>query len=359
MRARLGWLCFLAALCGASTQSVASANMMAPDRPGDRVSEPAPLLSTLHIVQEELRIDMRPVEAKEPVQISARYHVRNDGSAQRVELFFVAPGLRAGRVTHQGSVVPAQLDTRPTEAVVPRSNADSSWPRDALGLLFAIDFVPGEQVIEVAYTATPDTLQLDWVKSFAIDYELSPARRWASFGRLKVELLVPHGWDILHLPEALRGNAASAEYRGEFPALPSTAVHHVRVHTDHVWAFPELPADTFRFHIAPSRTPYQAMFALRVLLMLLAAAVPVLAALRLRQRRRAGHPVELAERAISFVVSLALLIALPLFAFWLEGRWLKHHTAGYGPLFALAGTWAFGAMAALVGHLWLGRRGSG
>src|SRR4051812_4417233 len=95
------------------------ANMRAWDEAGDRGGEPGPLLADVNIVHESLSIDMRPVNTpREPVRIRASYQVRNDGPKRTVEMFFVAPGLRAGQVRHQGRRIPARMDER-AEAMVP------------------------------------------------------------------------------------------------------------------------------------------------------------------------------------------------------------------------------------------------
>ena len=86
----------------------ARANMAAVERFGDPVTEPYPAATSMHIVHEDLSIDMRDALASRTARIRARYRVRNDGPAQAVELFFVAPGLRSGQVRHQGKRIPAR-----------------------------------------------------------------------------------------------------------------------------------------------------------------------------------------------------------------------------------------------------------
>jgi hypothetical protein len=333
--------------------------MKAPDEPGDQAGEPAPALAAMHIVHEDLSIDMRPVETpREPARIRARYRVRNDGPTQTVDLLFLAPGLRAGQVRHRGKRIAARVDER---AQTSRTPNHSVAVQDTDALSFAVTFVPGEQDIEVTYQAAPDLLPIDGIDSFSVDYLLAPARRWASFGSLSLDIHVPPDWQILDLPSALAPSAEDGGYQARFAGLSEllagAPLRHHRVSESYHWDLRELPADTLRVHVVPARWPYLWLGALAVLTHLLALAAPVLAWLRLRRSARRGAPTTLGLRLLSFALSAVAVAGLPLLSVWLEGTWYPHRAMlSYGPIFALLGTWFFGGLACVLGHALVGWR---
>ncbi|HEX8959863.1 MAG TPA: hypothetical protein VF770_08575, partial [Solirubrobacterales bacterium] len=108
----------LALLIGAlAAPAVAFANMAPPWLPGDVVGEPRGGARSVAIEREALAIDLRPLAAGDPAQVTATYHVRNDGPAQDLSLLFVATGLAGqGRapstsVTLDGVAVPSAATT--------------------------------------------------------------------------------------------------------------------------------------------------------------------------------------------------------------------------------------------------------
>jgi hypothetical protein len=345
-------------LLGLSFASPASANMSAPLVEGDLVSEPAPSLRNMHIVHEDLTIDLSPLaEPRQPALIRARYRVRNDGPAQTVELFFAAPGLKTGQVKHQGAPVAARVDARALHEIAP--NEEALHHRATEGLVFAVNFQPGEQVVEVSYAAMPDRVPHAEVNSYAIDYLLSPARRWASFGTLALELKIPQGWRVLDLPRALQAGADASEQRASFQGLPGKSPPHALA-TRTLWDLHALPVDTLRMRVAPPSWPYWLSSGVHWLALLAAVSLPVLAGRELRRRARAGHPVSLQLRLLSLVIVLALVVVLPLISMAPDLWWTKHRShLGYGPIFLVLGTWLVGAVACLVAHATFGWKRSG
>jgi hypothetical protein len=86
-------------------------------------------------------------------------------------------------------------------------------------LLFHLDFTAGQaRTVEVRYAHTPTVDKRDIVPGvWTYEYLLSPARRWASFGPLDVNIRVPTDVDFsAALPFHREGNVL----RAHFDALP-------------------------------------------------------------------------------------------------------------------------------------------
>ncbi len=208
---------------------------------GEPVAEPLPGRAKVHVVREDLRIDMRPVRDKQPVQVVARYLVRNDGPRQPLSLFFVAPGLAHGEVRHQGRIIPARA----------RAGSSARGNRKP-GQTSSSFSSQASKVIDVEYQAEPEALHHNLVDSYTIDYGLEPARHWASFGVLSLDVQVPEDFEVLEAPEALASSESGL--RAEFRALPNALVKHHRVAA--ALESVDLQAGAFRLQIAPARAPY-------------------------------------------------------------------------------------------------------
>jgi len=287
-------------LAVSSQAGLAWANMAPRHVEGDPIAEPVPLLRDVHIVHEDLRIDLRPLEDGGDAIIRARYFVRNDGAQRRLELFFVAPGLRTGWVHHGGDMVPAE----PTKREVPELARPDGEPARPDGLSFALDLVPGPQEIRVKYRARAGVVLTDMVRSYVVDYALAPARRWASFGTLRIELMVPDGWDVLETPAQLesaesgRGGIAIEPLGQELEPLDDPP----RVE----WLVRGLPVDTLRIHVTPT-VPYHGLLrALMIALPIAGLLLPIVLAAWLRARPRS--PWYWLASVAGSVVMLALLI---------------------------------------------------
>lgn len=236
-------------------------NMADPARPGDPVGEPAPTLDSIHVLHEDLLIDMRSLAGTVPsrvARVTATYKLRNDGSAKRLELVFIAGGLHdstnAFTVALNGAKVKGQFsDTLPFPVSwnLPRTTPGLEW-KDSIeyqvytrssdqehdlktvdmlnkrphefhastpSILFWVDIPEGESTITVAYDAEVTGYGYGGlVYTWQLGYVLAPARRWASFGTLDAMVLVPEGWQAATWPEMQQhGDTLTASWN-EIPA---------------------------------------------------------------------------------------------------------------------------------------------
>ena len=239
-------------------------NMADPARPGDPVGEPSPRLDSIHVLHEDLLIDMRSlavVEHARTARVTATYKLRNDGSTKRLELVFIAGGLHdsanAFTVSLNGASVEGQFsdslpfpvswnpprmtpglglkDSIEYQVYARSSESEYNWRViDQLtersqefivstpSILFWIDLPEGEHTITVAYDAEVTGYgNGDLVYTWQLGYVLAPARRWASFGTLDAMLLVPEDWQAATWPEMQRhGDTLAASWNG----IPADAI---------------------------------------------------------------------------------------------------------------------------------------
>lgn len=219
----------------------ARANMADPARPGDPVGEPSPLLDSIHVPEEQLVIDMRPVAEQLPASVKATYRLRNDGGAKKLDLVFVAGGFRSNSVSSftvmlDGVTVPGRFsdslyvpsgwqmprftpgfggkDSLPYEILLTRSAGRSDihggdrgerLPATVPAIFFSVDLSSGYHTLSVTYTVDPTGYgYIDPVYIHQLGYVLSPARRWGSFGRLDAQVVLPKGWEAATWPQMER-----------------------------------------------------------------------------------------------------------------------------------------------------------
>ena len=241
-----------------------SANMADPMIPGDPVGEPSPILDSIHVLHEDLVMDMRPCASREPAIVTATYRVRNDGAAKKIGLVFIA-----GRLSDSVDAFRVSLDGEPISGRVSDSlllpiswNLPSHTPGlgggndsleyriqyvvrddegyddyefvDALNkrpiafrtgvsqILFQVDLPEGEHTITVEYDADVSGYGYGRdVYTWQLGYVLAPVRRWGSFGTLDAKVLVPSDWDAASWPEMeRRGDTLHGIWQG----LPSDAI---------------------------------------------------------------------------------------------------------------------------------------
>ena len=233
-------LLVLAALIGAlGVPAVALANMGPPWLTGDVVGEPRAGTKAVAIEREELAIDLRPLSAGEPVRVTATYHVRNDGPAESLSLVFIATSL-----ANRGIAPPAEVSidgaTVPSQGPMPGSLPDV-WqpPKSTPGLggggdltystatvdnevSFTLPLPPGAHDVRVSYLAVASAYSGDSpVRYWQLGYVLAPARDWASFGGLDVQVTLPAGWSAVTQPALAKSGDALA---GSFGAVPADAL---------------------------------------------------------------------------------------------------------------------------------------
>ena len=231
---------------------VVVANMADPFVPGDVLGEPSPGLAGLVVEHESLRVDLRG----EPT-VEAVYQIRNDSTRREVALEFVALGLysdyggdrdalrgdttRAYTVSLDGAPVPAEPTDSLLVPIMWLSGLDVPSPDGstllatttagafevgepdttrASGLRFRLAVEPGVHTVRVRYPVRlagyEGTEHVHPTRLFA--YSLAPARRWAGFGRLDVEVLLPPGVDAASTPDLARDGD---RLTGSFDGLPA------------------------------------------------------------------------------------------------------------------------------------------
>lgn len=240
-------LLVLGALWAILIPGVAAANMAQPWSPGDPVGEPSGALWQIEVLHEQLRLDLRPFEARQPAIVEATYRVRNSAGPAAVDLVFVAPGLTSGSVALDGRVLPAQPVERlvlPDEWSAPNATPGFDG-RDMLyevrtsagaaaGLAFQAVIPPGEHEVRVQYSVRPGENHWSVYRAYQLGYVLAPARSWGGFGTLDLEVHVPSGWEVAStLPLQRTGDVLAARFQG-IPAdtLGLTVRHPVPANGD-------------------------------------------------------------------------------------------------------------------------------
>lgn len=206
-------LCLLL-LC-ALVPAGAAANMANPVEPGDRVGEPSGDLRSIAITRERLSIDLRPVAERRPARVEAVYRVNNTAGPRRLSLVFVANALTEGErgIWLDGRAVPYQAAAAAPGELPESWRAPQTTPGIGGGepleyevegegsLRFSLDLPPGPHEIRVVYPATPTAHSAgDPTIVWQLGYVLAPARQWASFGGLDVEVWLPEGWSAESSP---------------------------------------------------------------------------------------------------------------------------------------------------------------
>jgi hypothetical protein len=214
---------------------VARANVGPPSSGGQLVAEPAGLRD-VHITRETLTIDLRPLADGQPGHVQAVYHLDNRGPERTLDLLFIS-GTPA-------TAFDVRLNDQPVpSASAPDAPLPSNWQpppttpgidnkRDlaylqsdrlpAVPQAFALTIPSGSHTLTVRYDAEAARHQAGGpTVTWQFAYVLAPARQWASFGGLDVEIQLPAGWRMASTPSLLRsGNVV----RSHFDKLPATAL---------------------------------------------------------------------------------------------------------------------------------------
>jgi len=238
---RLALLLALAALAPA-----ARANMAAPTQPGAPAGEPPAALVGLTVLHERLVLDLRPLATRGGARtalVEAEYTIVNaePGGVQRVPLSFVALGddPDAAQVWLDGTPVAARwVDSlavpeawrvaTTTPPLPTRDGAAEPLPFETIrwpvrGLAFTLDVPPGQHVVRVRYRVEAGSYDPGThpMRTWQVGYSLAPARFWAGFGVLDVQVIAPLGWDVAaSLPlrrETVDGRTALV---GQFRGVP-------------------------------------------------------------------------------------------------------------------------------------------
>lgn len=207
--------------------------MANPVQPGTPVGEPAAALDGLRVVRETLRLDLTPLGRGRPfARIEAAYRIDNRGERRTVPLEFLALGDDLGSAS-------VRLDGRPIEAerlaalAVPAAwtaatttpaldGAPAPYEADPdlgnpSGLRFTLTLPPGQHVVEVAYRVRLGSYDAGDHPNrvWQLAYSLAPARLWAGFGQLDVEVEVPETWEAAaSLPLRREGRRLVGRFAG-------------------------------------------------------------------------------------------------------------------------------------------------
>jgi hypothetical protein len=206
---------------------LALANAAAPWQPGDVVGEPDGDLADIHIEAEQLSFDLRPLADGEPVQVDAVYQLRNDGTSHDLNLVFVANALadRDGAVAVDGRPVPytpGEAPAGPPQWQPPKTTPGITGApityatQNAGSLSFSVAIPTGKHEMHVRYMADASAYSgNEPTRYWQLAYVLAPARQWASFGTLDVDVSLPSGWNFASEPALNRnGDIASAQFQG-------------------------------------------------------------------------------------------------------------------------------------------------
>lgn len=200
--------------------------------------------TTVGVVKEHLLLDLREWKAR----IRATYQLRNL-APEGVSLTVAFPVPRYDGVDPQGADAPAvRLDGEPLSfqpALAPVALADgetdlsAEWldpftgqayrpptmphwsPESPAFLTFSVSFAGGqERRLEVWYRQDPGQDFARFIeRSLRYDYLLLPARHWASFGPLEIEVLAPPDRVIGGLPPV--SPLGDGHYGATFSGLPA------------------------------------------------------------------------------------------------------------------------------------------
>ncbi|WP_424522035.1 hypothetical protein [Rubrivirga sp.] len=210
----------------------AQANMASPISPGTPAGEPAADLEGLRIARERLVLDLTRIGAADYATIEAEYRIVNAGLARVLPLEFLALGsdLEVAQVWLNERPVEAErvdsLAVPPSWTVVSQTPALDGSAYDyqvsdgfgaPSGLRFQVAIPAGQHSIRVRYRARPGTYDdgSHPNKVYQLAYSLAPARRWAGFGQLDLEVRVPAGWDVAtSLPLRREGDVLIGRFGG-------------------------------------------------------------------------------------------------------------------------------------------------
>jgi hypothetical protein len=205
-----------------------------PSSGGQLVAEPVGL-SGVHVADETLTIDLRPLAVGESAHVAAVYRLDNEGPERTLDLLF-ANG-------NPSTAFDVRLDDHPvptgpaSDAPLPVSwKAPAATPgiqkgdlgylqhgqRSVTPLAFTLTLPPGTHTLSVRYDAEAAQYHVPGpTLTWQFAYVLAPAREWADFGGLTVEVQLPAGWRMASKPSLLRsGN----EGRSHFKKVPADAL---------------------------------------------------------------------------------------------------------------------------------------
>ena len=202
------------------------------------------------IVRETLRIDLRPLEQRGMIQITATYVIDHPLPPKSLPLTFITGVQSVSGIKCSLNGTPLAFTTRQvvdmpvswkppnqTPGFVPderllysRSVTDTQhqW------ILFTVPLQTGRQNIEVTYEVEAGEYYAEryTAKFWQTAYILAPARTWKSFGGLDLEVLAPDNWQV-------KSNLAlvnqGQRWTASFDALPADYLALTTQHPKSKW----------------------------------------------------------------------------------------------------------------------------
>ncbi len=225
------WLVVAVAVASPWIALDARANAARPWDPGDPLAEPVGRIPEVGILRETLVIDARPFADGGPAEITATYRLLCSAEAVAVPLVFVSPGIERGEVTFDGVLL--ALEVRGVDSLPPSWQSPDTTPDAVRGALqyadditrvvaFTVPFERGEHELRIRYAARPTTHHGDTLIAQQLAYVLAPARDWATFGGLDLEVLAPAGWTLDSQPPLVA--EGDGRWRLSSDGLPDDAV---------------------------------------------------------------------------------------------------------------------------------------
>lgn len=204
------------------------ANMASPWERGDPVGEPLAPLSEIEVVSEHLLLDfttiLRPTWV---VTVKATYEIDNKGSEISPEILFLGVGMKGASAHLDGVELPIkahQLNRYPEDWAPPMrvpslggETRSAEFGGDPESFLFTPTLSPGRHRIEVVYQADPGVYHpsSQVYREYQFAYLLSPAKAWAGFGTLDLEVKLPEGFESrCNLDLQTDGTTLKAHFQG-------------------------------------------------------------------------------------------------------------------------------------------------
>lgn len=198
--------------------------------------------TTVAVVHEHLMLDLRERVAR----IRATYQLRNlSQEVVNVSVAFPVPEYSGVNIEKEAGVVvqldgqplPVQPASAPLQLEHQETSVTATWldpftgdeyhptvlrePKPPAFLIFSVPFAGGqERRLQVEYKQFASQDHTRFVEpALRYDYLLQPARHWASFGELQVEVLVPSNRVLRSIPPLM--SMGENLYSATFPGLPT------------------------------------------------------------------------------------------------------------------------------------------
>ena len=224
------------ALAFFATPRVATVNVGPPSSGGHVVGEPVGI-QNIDIAREALSIDLRPLARDGLAQVEAIYQLDNRGQEQTLDLLFAggSKGVKDFQVwldetpvtaaPARDAVIPESWQPPPQTPGIAGGRPLDYWFYGASRLVpmgFTISIPSGPHALKVRYVAEPTKHFYGYPTVYwQFAYVLAPAKSWAGFGGLDVEIQLPEDWKASCTPRLIRDGDC---LKGRFDDLPADAI---------------------------------------------------------------------------------------------------------------------------------------